>query len=64
LKTLEKSAFFSPQRSKIPKSPMGQGVRIKSGFGEKKARWGEDGENSGRKHSQKQMTPTYTEHQR
>ena len=34
------------------------------GFGEKKVRWGEDGENSGRKHSQKQMTPTYTEHQK
>jgi len=43
---------------------MVQGVRKKIGFGEKKARWGEDGENSGRKHSQKQMTPTYTEHQK
>ena len=48
---LVKSAFFSPRRSKIPKSPMLQGVRKKIGFGEKKARWGEDGENSGRKHS-------------
>lgn len=29
------------------------------GFGEKKALWGEDGENTGRKYSQMQMTPTY-----
>jgi len=64
LKTLEKSAFFRHRRSKIPKSPMFQGVRKKNGFGEKNVRWGEDGENSGRKHSQPQMTPTYTEHQK
>lgn len=43
---------------------MVQGVRKKIGFGEKNVRWGEDGENSGRKHSQTQMTPTYTEHQK
>lgn len=36
---------------------------MKSGFGEKKARWGEDGENSGRNHSPMQMIPTDTEHQ-
>jgi len=61
LKTLEKSALFSPRRQKSPKNPMPQGVRVKSGFGEKKAVWGEDGENSGRKHSDLQITPTYTE---
>ena len=49
LKTLEKSALFSPRRQKTPKSPMYQGVRKKSGFWEKIARWGEFGENSGRK---------------
>lgn len=48
---------------KIPKAQTEQGVRKKSGFGEKKARWGEDGENSGRNHSPVQMTPTDTEHQ-
>ncbi|MBU5456956.1 hypothetical protein [Oscillibacter sp. MSJ-31] len=63
MQTLEKSRLFRTWRWKIPKSQTGQGVRKKSDFGEKNALWGEDGENSGRKHSHTQMTPTYTEHQ-
>ena len=64
METLENTAFFHPLTSEKAKPLMRQGVREKSDFGEKNALWGENGENSGRKHSKMQITPTYTESQK